>query len=183
MFDTPAARASFFRRTDTATKARFDDVIKEYKFTEAKSSDASKALPLLGVHAELRPEDDYENIYVYMRQVIHNWLQTQPQDIQSILTFDDRMKICKTECSPPVLGREINEILKDDVLSTTRSISDIPNISPNALLEENEEAHDQLSLIWEQDTSVSVRVAPTVVFDPYPKKAPLITSLWKMSTA
>ena len=104
-----------------------------------------------------------------MRQVIHNWLQTRPQDIQPILTFDDRMKICKIECSPPVLGKEINEILKDDVLSTTRSISDISNISPNALLEENEEAHDQFSLIWEQDTSVSVRVAPTVVFDPCPK--------------
>ena len=79
------------------------------------------------------------------------------------------MKICKIECSPPVLGKEINEILKDDVLSTTRSISDTSNISPNALLEENEEAHDQFSLIWEQDTSVPVWVAPTVIFDPYPK--------------
>ena len=27
MFDTPVARASFFRRTDPATKARFDDIV------------------------------------------------------------------------------------------------------------------------------------------------------------
>ena len=134
-------------------------------------------LPLLEVDTELRPEDDYRNIQINTRQVIHNWLQTQPQDIRSILTFDDRMQICKIECSPPVLDREIKKILEDDMLSTTRSDTCKSVISPDALLKRKdthddltrELSHTQLSHIWEQDTSKPIRVASVVVFNPYPK--------------
>ena len=109
-----------------------------YKYTERKSSDAGEVSPLLEVDTELRPEDDYQNIYVNTRQVIHNWLQTQPQDIRSILTFDDRMQICKIECSPPVLDREIKKILEDDMLSTRRSDTCKSVISPDALLKKKD---------------------------------------------